>query len=268
LKNNIVPITYLSLCLILIGCSGKYIEKVDTPEKQNFHLFLLAGQSNMAGRGIVTDVDKEAHPRIFMLTKENNWVPAVDPIHFDKTSAGVGLAKSFAIELVNNDTNIKVGLIPAACGGSPISTWKPGRHFNQTDSYPYDDAIFRARAAIKHGEIKAILWHQGESDCNKENATRYEERLDSLITNFRKDLGVENIPFIIGQLGQFPGKVWNTYRGLVDKSHQSVAKNNKLVGFVSSDNLSSKPDSIHFDSKSLKIFGKRYVKEYFELLNK
>jgi len=87
---------------------------------------------------------------------------------------------------------------------------------------------------LKDGELKGILWHQGESDCNTRNALMYGEKLEALINNFRKDLNAENIPFIIGQLGQFPGKLWNTYRELVNKSHQSIAKNNKLVGFVSS----------------------------------
>ncbi|HEY0109215.1 MAG TPA: sialate O-acetylesterase [Fibrella sp.] len=30
----------------------------------NFHLYVLAGQSNMAGRGTVETVDKTPHPRV------------------------------------------------------------------------------------------------------------------------------------------------------------------------------------------------------------
>src|SRR5262245_33767010 len=66
------------------------------PAKEKFHLYLLIGQSNMAGRGTVEEQDKRPHPRVLMFTKENTWAPAVDPLHFDKpAAAGVGLGSSF-----------------------------------------------------------------------------------------------------------------------------------------------------------------------------
>jgi hypothetical protein len=60
-----------------IGDDGA--RKAEEPSKENFHLFLLVGQSNMAGRGKVAEEDRKAHPRVLMLTKENRWVPAVAP---------------------------------------------------------------------------------------------------------------------------------------------------------------------------------------------
>ncbi|MBM3752920.1 MAG: sialate O-acetylesterase [Acidobacteria bacterium] len=44
-------------------------------------VYLLIGQSNMAGRGVIADIDKEPMPGVFMLTKEDKWVPAVEPVH-------------------------------------------------------------------------------------------------------------------------------------------------------------------------------------------
>jgi hypothetical protein len=66
------------------------------PPKEKFHLILLVGQSNMGGRGTVEAQDKTPHPRVLMLNKANEWVPAIDPLHFDKAAAGVGLGKTFA----------------------------------------------------------------------------------------------------------------------------------------------------------------------------
>ena len=43
----------------------------------------------------------------------------VDPVHWDKPSAGVGLARSFAVEYLKHHPGASVGFIPAACGGSP-----------------------------------------------------------------------------------------------------------------------------------------------------
>jgi len=73
---------------------GEENTQVRLPSKENFHLFLLAGQSNMAGRGIISAEDEKIHPRVFMLSKDGKWKPAVDPIHYDKTVAGVGLGKN------------------------------------------------------------------------------------------------------------------------------------------------------------------------------
>ena len=57
-------------------------EAVTLPPKEKFHLYLLMGQSNMAGRGRMTDADRRPVPRVLMLTKENQWAPAKHPLHF------------------------------------------------------------------------------------------------------------------------------------------------------------------------------------------
>ena len=64
--------------------------------KEKFHRVLLVGQSNMAVCGAVEAQDKTPHPRVLMLNKADTWGPAIDPLHFDKPAAGVGLGKTFA----------------------------------------------------------------------------------------------------------------------------------------------------------------------------
>ncbi|MEX2213010.1 MAG: sialate O-acetylesterase [Phycisphaeraceae bacterium] len=261
-------ITWLAI-LCFAAASSSAAEKGDDapalPKKENFHLFLLAGQSNMAGRGVVEAQDKVVHPRVLMLTKEGTWKPAVDPMHFDKGTAGVGLGRTFAITLAEQNKDITIGLIPAACGGSPITAWRPGEYFGQTKSHPYDDAVSRAARAMKQGTLKAILWHQGESDCNAAAAPKYQVNLADLIARFRKDLGTPDVPFIIGQLGQFPASPWNEPKRTVDAAHQALAKESKTVAFVSSDELTCNKDNVHFDAASLRTFGKRYAEAYRKL---
>lgn len=237
----------------------------DLPDKENFHLFLLAGQSNMAGRGIIEEKNQKIHPRILMLTQEGNWEPATHPIHFDKSVAGVGLSKSFAEVLVEANKDVVIGLIPAACGGSSITTWEPGGYHTQTQSHPYDDAMDRTHIAIQDGTLKGILWHQGESDSKPGFSEFYEMRLRNLIERFRKDLGNPSLPVVIGQLGQFEAKPWTHHRIIINDAHESVARDTPLVSFVSSDGLTPKDDIIHFDSPSLREFGKRYAKAYLLL---
>ena len=260
-----ITATLLSSMLLLSSVALVAQEQtIKLPAKKNFHLFLLAGQSNMAGRGEIEEQDKIAHPRILALSADREWVPAVAPIHFDKKQAGVGLAKSFALALVEANPEITIGLIPAACGGSPIESWEPGGYHIQTHSPPYDDAISRTRTVLKDGVLKGILWHQGESDSRADRARHYEKRLRSLFERFRKEFDDPALPILVGQLGQFPEKPWDEHRRRIDRAHRDVAKYFSQMSFVSSDGLTPMADNTHFDSKSLRVFGERYAEAYLE----
>ena len=96
---------------------------LNLPSKENFQLFLLAGQSNMAGRGLIGDSEELVHARVLALDKDGNWKSAVAPIHYDKSVAGVGLGKAFAIALAEKNEDLVIGLIPAACG---VRRFRPG----------------------------------------------------------------------------------------------------------------------------------------------
>lgn len=253
-------------CLLTQGCGPK-TESVDTVDNGlPMHLFLLAGQSNMAGRGVVDEKSNSAHPGIFSLTKEGKWLPARDPLHFDKPSAGVGPGKAFAEALMGKNASIQIGLVPSAVGGSPISSWAPGAYYEVTASYPYDDAIRRARVAMQNGELKAILWHQGEADSKAALAPVYKEKLVELIERFRSELASPSLPFIIGQFGQFDGKPWDEWRTQVDEAHREVAKEILNVAFVSSAGLAHKGDSLHFSADAARELGAKYANVYTEMM--
>lgn len=235
------------------------------PPKEQFHLFLLTGQSNMAGRGVVEDQDKKPHPRVLMLNKEGKWVPAADPLHWDKSSAGTGLGKSFGQTVAEANPGVTIGLIPCAHGGSPIDSWRPGVYYAATKGHPWDDAIKRATLAMQSGTLKGILWHQGESDCKPGLAEAYEAKLHDLVARFRKELNAPDLPFIAGQIGKFEGVDWSVEAGMVDAAHRSLPKHVPGTAFVSSEGLKHKGDKVHFDSASLREFGKRYAEQYAKL---
>ena len=261
---KLIKFAMLSAVLLASGCAS--IASTDKQsENENFLVFLLAGQSNMAGRGEVTEADREPDPRILMLTQDGTWQPATDPVHYDKSRAGTGLARNFARVLTEQDKDITIGLVPAACGGSPISSWVPGGYHEQTESHPYDDAIERTRLALQDGRLAGILWHQGESDSRPQRAAVYKENLAELIQRFRQDLGAPDVPFIIGQLGQFEGKPWNEARHQVNQAQIEVAAETAHSAFVSSDGLTAKEDNTHFNTESLHEFGKRYAAAWLEV---
>ena len=69
-------------CLVLVSSSTAAAE-TKLPAKKDFHLYLLVGQSNMAGRGKVAEADKRPIPRVMSYSKDGKWVPAVDPFASD-----------------------------------------------------------------------------------------------------------------------------------------------------------------------------------------
>lgn len=263
----------LVLCFWFVAASCCAAAEADTtspqlPPKAKFHLFLLAGQSNMAGRGRVTEEDTLPHPRVLALNKQNQWVPAVDPIHFDKPVAGVGIGRTFAMRLADRDPSITIGLIPCAAGGSPISSWEPGGRHAQTNSRPYDDAVKRTRIAMRQGTLKGILWHQGESDSRDELAAVYAQKLHRLIERFRTEFDAPELPFLAGQMGRFPDRPWDDAREAVNSVHESLPQEVKYTAFVPSSGFSHKGDKVHFDSKSLREFAVRYTEAYLRLVEK
>ena len=238
------------------------------PAKEKFYLFLLVGQSNMAGRGPMTDADQIPHARVLMLNQAGAWVPAADPLHFDKPKAvGVGLGLTFADAVAAAHPEVTIGLIPCAVGGSPIDSWQPGYFYNPTQSHPWDDALRRAQLALGAGTLKGILWHQGESDSSREFAEGYAAKLQALIARMRAALGAPSVPFIVGQMGRFEGSPWNDYKIQVDRAHRELPEKLARVAFVSAEGLKDKGDKTHFDTASYRELGRRYADAYLRLVS-
>lgn len=260
---------WTSVAIMMFGAIQPGVAEQAPPAStvpSDMHLFLLVGQSNMAGRGKLTDEDVQPHPRVWMLDKQRNWVPAVDPLHFDKPGiVGVGLGRTFGIEIAADNPDVTIGLIPCAHGGSPIDSWQPGEYYPPTKGYPWDDAVARTRAALKNGTLKGILWHQGESDSKAVLADAYEEKLHELISRFRAEFNAPDVPFLIGQMGQFPERPWDAHKQLVDAAHQSLPQNVANTAFVSSSGLKHKGDEVHFDADSYRELGCRYADAYRRL---
>ncbi|MBL9091816.1 MAG: sialate O-acetylesterase [Planctomycetaceae bacterium] len=251
---------------LFVACGASAAQDAATlPTKEKFHLYLLVGQSNMAGRGKVEPSDQTPNPRVLMLNKDGAWVPAVDPMHWDKASAGVGLGRTFGLLAAEADPAITVGLIPCAHGGSPIDSWQPGVFYAPTKGHPWDDAMRRAKAAMEQGTLKAILWHQGESDASEKLAATYQVKLDDLVARFRKELGADGVPFILGQIGKFADVPWSEYQTMIDAAHRGLPERVTNTAYVSAEGLQHKGDKVHFDAASYRELGRRYFAAYQKL---
>lgn len=146
--------------LVLIAFCFLFFKDVHSSDfqKDSFHLFLLMGQSNMAGYGTVLPEDKKPIEDVYML-RENvemgrkyGWVEARQPIHNRAKSDRFCLAGTFAKAYKELYPRVSVGLIPMAWGGAPIMKMSKGTPF-------YDQLLEKMRWAQEQGQLKAVLWH-------------------------------------------------------------------------------------------------------------
>jgi len=260
----------LVICLIftlpVYFSACKPVERTGSSAKR-MDLYLLIGQSNMAGRGNIEAEDIITDPHVFMLNKQNKWVPAKTPLHFDKPVAGTGLGLTFG-KIMAQKEGKKIGLIPCAVGGTSINKWMPGIYDKETKTFPYDEAIKRTKIALYNGQLKGILWHQGESDAVAKNIPLYKQRFDSLLINLQKDLSVniQSIPIVVGELGAFYCEK-NLYATGINTILHQIANAHRNIALVTSEGLSHKGDTVHFDSESQRELGRRYAEKMTELID-
>lgn len=175
------------------------------------NIFILAGQSNMAGRGGVSKdpitekniwdgyipPESQSNESILRLTADLRWEQASEPLHWDidyhKTN-GIGPGMAFANELsvqVGKSIGV-IGLVPCAIGGTHLREWIKGTAY-------YTKLIDRIKASEKHGgKVQGFLWYQGESDASVEEESKsYETELTKFFTDLRTDSNNLELPIIL-----------------------------------------------------------------------
>ncbi len=247
----------LSLFAAAFCCGAAFAEGYD--------VYLLIGQSNMSGRGTLTAENALPSDRIVKFTKDMKWVPADEPLHFDTSRCGAGLAMSFARRMADASPDRTIALVPCAVGGTPLQRWCPGGDL-------YSNAVVRARAALRDGPLKGILWHQGCFDSNyATNAETYAARLVPAVERLRRDLGAEGVPFVAGELPRFLSRYvekngHHCHWPLVNAQIGEAVSRIPNAALVSSAELDDcKSDLIHFETPSLRKFGERYADAMLKL---
>ena len=225
------------------------------------HSFLMIGQSNMAGRGFKEEVEKIRNPHIKVL-RNGRWQNMYVPVNPDRPFSGISLAESFA-DAYAKEHNVDVGLIPCADGGTSLDQWQVG-------GVLFSNALYQAELASRTSTIAGILWHQGESDCHDHLYGQYEEKCTVILEAFRQKLGLMDVPVLMGGLGDYlADRTEDPYLGRnyrsVNNALKEMADKHKMYGFVSAQGLTSNPDNLHFNARSLREFGLRYYVEFKKL---
>ncbi|MDO5970735.1 sialate O-acetylesterase [Flavivirga aquimarina] len=279
-KGNIAAKTWLDLAEIWLNkmvksrALAKYERTINFPQviefpkripkKKDVWVFMMAGQSNMAGRGFVEPQDTIPSERILTINKENDIILAKEPLHFyEPKMGGLDSGLSFAKSLLKDiPKNVSILLIPTAVGGSSINKWV-------NDSVHRDVKLlsnFKEKVVLakKYGTVKGILWHQGESDANKKKIPKYNKNLAILFKTFRKSVGNKTLPILMGELGSYSKKKesWIAINNAINK----YASKDRYISVVKTSDLKDKGDKLHFNSEGQRMMGKRFAEAYIELI--
>lgn len=224
----------------------------------------MAGQSNMAGRGLIEAQDTITNKQIFAIDELGELILAKEPIHFyQPTLSGLDCGLSFGNVIIKNTpANINVLLIPTAIGGSSIEQWiQDETHRNVKLLSNFKEKVELGK---KYGEIKAILWHQGESNANSTGILGYNNNLEILLSTFRNIIDNQSLPILIGELGSFSNNnehYWQTINSIINE-YSNYDIYSRVI--LTSD-LEDKGDKIHFNSSGQRKMGERFAVEYLNL---
>lgn len=238
-------------------------------------IYLLIGQSNMAGRAPIEEEDLASIEGAYLFDDENQWVPVSNvPMGVNRYSTveeateartRLGPGYTFARRLVEENDE-PIGLVVNARGATTISQW---RKDDYTGDVPlYAEAVRRTQEALDStpgSRLAGIIWHQGEGDNNASAAEYYLPMLAVIVENLRTDLDSQPAVFIAGEVGQWQGR--GSHINPLIRQVPSVIGNS---AWVTSDGLTthetgSDPWGPHFDSASQRELGERYAEAAVEL---
>ena len=232
-------------------------------------LFLLCGQSNMAGRGRIGS--STAPPLLDVLCfaqRQEEWREAMHPLHADKPEkAGVGPGLAFASSILNHAPELAnggIGLLPCAFGGSELARWEVGGDlFEETLR-----RVERCRKASGPVELAGLLWHQGENDCgDAASAATYAARLAPALDALRAALGDPSLPLVVGELSYDLDQSADDYLYASTINAAIVAAPDRMdaCAVISAHGLGHNGDRLHFSAEAAEELGRRYATAWLSL---
>jgi hypothetical protein len=242
-----MKILFPLLSVVLISGSISRAAEPEHPQR----IFLLIGQSNMAGRAHLEKGDDAPIGNVRMLDEKGAWIAATNPLNRFATNRKVismqrvGPGFGFATAMRKALPKTSIGLVVNARGGTKIDEWKKGGKL-------YDN-MFKRVSAVKGIHIDGVLWHQGEANRKDQ---KYLEKLKVLVATLRKDFKNPNLPFVAG-------KIYG--EGVPNKVYDDLGSNIKHSGVASVKGLKVF-DGVHFDRVSQIKLGERYAAEMLKLL--
>jgi hypothetical protein len=205
------------------------------------HLFILSGQSNMAG-----------------MKPENGFVQEANKLF------GEGQVK----------------YIKVARGGQPIRLWlSEWDEIAKTSGLEpkgageiYYQQILKALKAIQdeHDKFASVTfcWMQGERDAKELLGAAYEASIKKLIANLRRDLQAPEMNVVLARLSDYAPKGKNDW-DKVKSILQKVAEDDPHGAWVDTDDLNDKKgkNDLHYTKEGYQLLGERYARQAHLLAN-
>jgi len=243
--------TFITLFLLTVSLS------VSLPASAKVRVYILAGQSNMMGKG-----------KTYQLPPAYKRQPANVKFYYQGRPRQLaryshfGPEVSFAHEIsraLPNDTHI---IIKHAATGSSIQQWLPGTGLFES--------MLRQRGFVKVSQktpelnafkVDAIIWMQGEADARtRQNATRYEGSLKRFIAGLRDKLNSPQSTFIMGEIN--PDDPAFSMTETVQQAQKKIQQSLPNVKLVSTKGLGKIYDHVHYDAMGQMELGKRFARAY------
>jgi Carbohydrate esterase, sialic acid-specific acetylesterase len=254
------------------------MEKVGLPDELvgKMSLFVMAGQSNMSGKGILPEI-QHVNYHIYVFGNDYRWRLALEPIdspmgQVDDVSrdlyARYSPALSFATNLHAMEPERIIGLIPCAKGETSIMEWQQ----NYSDQSLYGSCLKRIHAAEQTGRIDGIIFFQGEADTVDPGmaprlplaVNNYAEMFEKYVNDMRADLGDPNLPVVFAQIGSNKNNHKYANWTIIQQQQKNVVLT--CSAMITSDDLELR-DEIHYTTASYQIIGERFAKAFHDLLS-
>lgn len=196
--RSITCLGFLSAVVLLPQTAQAEGDWAVPEDPSKFHIFIFAGQSNMAGGFNESHLyDDEGNydpvtdpvPRILQYRGKSGWRPAAHPLtRHVKTSFSLPLP--FAERYLDSidDPEVRVGIAISAFGGKAINFFMPGGTMHPGSAKHLKDI----------GTIKGFIWHQGESDNRMEERETYAQKFHALAKLIREYADDPDLPVITG----------------------------------------------------------------------
>ncbi|CAN99484.1 MULTISPECIES: sialate O-acetylesterase [Sorangium] len=231
--------------------------------RPTFHIFMLMGQSNMAGVAAKQASDQNSDQRLKVLGGCNQpagqWNLANPPLSdcpgesrinlSTSVDPGIWFGKTLLGKLREGDT---IGLIGTAESGESINTFISGGSHHQTIL----NKIAKAKTA-ENARFAGIIFHQGETDTGQSS---WPGKVVQLYNEMKAAWGVDyDVPFILGELPA--GGCCSVHNNLVHQAADMLPD-----GYWISQEGTKVMDQYHFDHASVVLMGTRYGEKMIEAL--
>lgn len=237
-------------------------------------VWLLAGQSNMQGCGLVPEKPLPVNPMVRAFYSNDRWAPAEDPIHSlwesvdpvhaqlfggalpPKPAKGWGVCPgpAFGVEMIKF-TGVPQGLIACAHGGTTMAQWSPKlKGEGGTSLY---GAMLR-KFKKNGGKVAGMLWYQGCSDSGPVAEPVYTHAMKEFISTLRRDCGDSRLPVALAQISRTISlasdapQYWNG----IQEQQRVLPRHIKNLSVVPTVDLAL-DDLIHLGGESQYILGRR-----------